>query len=196
MLVMAFSVTCIAWYDPALAFNRANFYLHIICPIMIVLSFFMVESNYSLDQKDNLFSMIPFAIYAFAYLINVVILRRWKDLYMLNTLLPFYITMPLMFLLAYSIGWLIRSLYNRQLAYREKKLKLIWDEDLDPVSVRIKIYSLGFHAGLYEEKADVSIPFDILEDISERFDIRKEDLAKVFTKGAIDGIKEKERKKK
>lgn len=57
--------------------------------------------------------------------------------------------------------------------------------------VLIEIYSLGVHAGLYEEKNSISIPFDILEEVSERFDIKLAELSKAYMKGALDGLEGK-----
>ena len=192
MLVMAFTILFISRYDRQMAFGRANFFLHIICPIMITISFFMTESNYPLDRKDNLIALIPILCYACVYLFNVIITQRWPDMYMLNAYIPFYVSAVLMFLLAYILGWLIRILYNRLRSFRDRKLKLIWKEELDPVTIRIELYSLGYHAGLYEDKENISVPFDILEDVADRFDLKLDDLARAYLKGVIEGIREKE----
>jgi hypothetical protein len=82
--------------------------------------------------------------------------------------------------------------YNRLLARRRKTLRRIWEDGLDPVTVRIEIYSLGVHAGLREEKNALTVPFDILEEVSERFGIRLEDLSRAYIKGAIEGLRGKE----
>lgn len=193
-LTLIFACGFISWYDPVTAFGGVNLYLHILCPVMILVSFFMVESNYKLDRRDNLIALLPIAAYAVWYYYNVIVTGKWDDHYNLNAYIPIQASAVLAFILSYLIGWLIRTMYNRLISWRERKRKLIWEEDIDPVSVRIEIYSLGFHAGLYEEKEDVSVPFDILEDVSRRFDIKLEDLARAYTKGAIDGMNSEERK--
>ena len=76
-----------------------------------------------------------------------------------------------MYLLVYYIAVLIRKIHNKLVAYREKKMKMLWDEDIDPVMVKIEIYSLGMHAGLHQNIYDISIPFDILQDLSNKFNI-------------------------
>lgn len=70
-------------------------------------------------------------------------------------------------------------------------MRAIWDEELDSVSVKIEIYSLGFHSGLKQDKDDISIPFNILEEISKKFDIKLEELINAYTVGIINGVKEK-----
>ncbi len=195
-LTQIFVLCFVSWYDPELAFGEENFILHIICPLLVLISFFMVESPHRLTRLDNLLSLIPFVIYGFLYMVNVVITGAWKDHYMLNTFLPFHISAPLVLILAYTVGLVIRVVHNRLLSYRENKLKKIWDQDLDPVSVKIEIYSLGIHGGLYEEKDAVSVPYDILEEVSKRFNIRLEELSFAYNKGVIDGMKQKEEEKK
>lgn len=190
-MTMVFAVGFISWYDKEIAFGGANLFLHILCPICVITSFMMVESNYTLTRKDNLLALIPLVIYGVIYYYNVMITGAWYDHYNLNAYIPIQISVVLAFILAYLLGWIIRIVYNRLLDHREKKLKLIWQEDLDPVTVKIEIYSLGTHAGLHQEKDDVTIPFDLLEDVSERFDIKLEDLSRAYTKGVIDGMKER-----
>jgi len=192
-LTMAFAVLFISWFDPVVAFGGANFFLHIISPLMILLSFFMVESGHKLDRVDNLLSIIPVAAYGGLYYYNVILAGNWDDHYHLNEYVPFFVSILILFVLVYLIGWGIRFLYNRLLARRDKVLKQIWDDDgLDPVTIRIEIYSLGVHAGLYEEKDSISIPFDILEEVSDKFGIKLAELSKAYMKGALDGLEGKE----
>ena len=192
-LTMIFVLCFISWYDPHLAFGEENFFLHIICPLAVLISFFMVESNHRLTKKETLLGLIPFTIYSVMYFYNVVITKRWDDLYQLNTLAPFYVSLPLMLILAYGIALIIRLIHNYLSRYRERKMKQIWDEDLDPVTIKIEVYSLGVHSGMYQDKEDLSVPFDILEEISKKFDIRLEELANAYIKGSIDGMKQKKR---
>ena len=145
------------------------------------------------DRIDNLLSIIPVAAYGGLYYYNVILAGNWDDHYHLNEFVPFFVSILILFVLVYLIGWGIRLLYNRLLARRDKVLKRIWDDDgLDPVTIRIEIYSLGVHAGLYEEKDSVSIPFDILEEVSDKFGIKLAELSKAYMKGALDGLEGKE----
>ena len=191
-ITVVFVLAFISWYDPVLAFGEENILLHIVCPIIVLISFFMVESNFELTRRDMYIGLIPFTLYAFVYFYNVVITHNWNDHYMLNTIVPFYISMPLMFIITFLIALIIRIFYNKLKIYRDKKMRIIWDKDLDSVNIKIEIYSLGVHAGLNQSKYDVSIPFDILQELSEKYNIKIFDLAKAYIKGAIDGLKEKD----
>ena len=195
-VTMVFAVCFISWYDPVLAFGEENKFLHIICPMLVLISFFMVEARHVLNRKDTLIALIPFSMYAILYIYHVVYAKDWIDHYMLNTFMPFYVSLPLMLVFVYVVGWLIRMVHNRLMESRDDELKTVWEEDHDPVSVKIEIYSLGTHAGLYEEKDNITVPFDILEEVSERFNIRLEELGRAYNKGVIDGMKEKEEREK
>ena len=192
-VTFAFALGILSWYDSRVAFGNENIFLHIVCPLLVLLSFFMVESERKLSRKDTLIGLIPFAFYAFLYLFQVVVSKGWDDHYQLNAFIPFYYTMPMMFLLAIGIAIIIRVIHNKILKAREQSLRQMWSEDLDDVSVKIEIYSLGYHAGLHQDEQDISIPFDILKDISKRFGIKLEELSKAYTKGVIVGLEEKKK---
>ena len=189
-LTFIFVVLFVSWFDPQLAFGEENVFLHIVCPIAVLISFFMVESERRLTRKDTVLGLIPILVYATTYLYNVVVAHNWEDHYRLNTIVPFYVSFPLMIILAYAIALIIRVIHNKLLTYRKKKLRIIWDEQLDPVTIKIEVYSLGFHAGLNQDKQDLTVPFDILEDIAKRFNIKIDELCRTYTKGVIDGFKE------
>ena len=191
-LTLVFVLVFISWYDPELAFGKENFFLHIICPLAVLISFFMVESDIKLRKRDILIGMIPFAIYSFLYMYNVAIAHNWEDHYMLNTYAPACFTFPLMYSVTYVIAMIIRRVHNKLVDYRDKKLKIIWNDELDPVSIKIEIYSLGIHAGKNQDKEDMSIPLDILEEISEKFDIKLEELTNAYTKGVIEAMRERQ----
>ena len=38
-LTMVFVLFVISWYDPLLAFGEENFFLHIVCPLLVLISF-------------------------------------------------------------------------------------------------------------------------------------------------------------
>ena len=194
-LTFVFALGIISWFDPELAFGEENIFLHIVCPLAVLVSFFMVESNHKLTIKDTFIALIPFVIYSLFYIYNVVFTGNWQDHYHLNMVVPYYVSTPLMYLLVYHIAVFIRKIHNKLVDYREKKMKMLWDEDIDPVTVKIEVYSLGVHAGLHQNLYDVSIPFDILHDLSEKINIDISDLAKAFVKGALDGLKDRERNK-
>lgn len=63
VLIMFFTVGLISWNDPELAFGGNNFFLHVICPLMVLLSFMLIESEYHYSLVDNLLCLIPVVVY-------------------------------------------------------------------------------------------------------------------------------------
>ncbi len=48
--------------------------MHVICPIMILISFFAIESYYQINIKISLLAIIPVLIYAVVYIYEVIII--------------------------------------------------------------------------------------------------------------------------
>ncbi len=95
MLTMAMTCGVISWADPRGAFGGANLFLHVVCPALIAVSFFMVEANHTLDRKDTLIALIPVAAYAALYGIKVFVTKAWADHYRMDEMLPVYVSAPL-----------------------------------------------------------------------------------------------------
>ena len=194
-LTMIFTLAFISWYNPILAFARHNFFLHIVSPIMILISFLLVESDNKLSTKDSIICLIPFFTYSLIYTIEVFIIGEenggWADIYCLFSFIPISISAPAMFILAISVSLLIRYIYNLLSEKRKKQLKQYWPKDADPIEVKIEIYGLGRYMGLKEEINNVSLPMDIIEDMANYYSIKEDELIRSFIKGLVDGKNEK-----
>ena len=62
-LVFTFTLCFISWYDPGLAFGRYNFFLHLVCPLLILLAFLMTESYHLLSRADEVLCLRPVILY-------------------------------------------------------------------------------------------------------------------------------------
>lgn len=193
-VVFIFALCFISFYDPILAFGGYNFNLHFICPVMILISFMLVESHTYLTIKDSLICIIPIITYSLIYFYNVVIIHNWDDLYNFNTYLPFYISMPLVYLYVFLIADGLRRLNNFKNKHLRKTLTKAWNNDVDEVAIKIDIYGLGRYIGLHGEKNSINMNFDVLYELSKAYDVKLEELATVYAKGVIDGEREKAEK--
>jgi len=193
-VVFIFALCFISFYDPILAFGGYNFNLHFICPVMILISFMLVESHTYLTIKDSLICIIPIITYSLIYFYNVVIIHNWDDLYNFNTYLPFYISMPLVYLYVFLIADGLRRLNNFKNKHLRKTLTRAWNNDVDEVAIKIDIYGLGRYIGLHGEKNSINMNFDVLYELSKAYDVKLEELATVYAKGVIDGEREKAEK--
>ena len=191
-ITMVFAVCVISWYDTHLAFGTlGNFFLHIICPSCLILAFFLQECGYQFTKKETLLAIIPFLAYAVLYLVNVVILKRWRDIYHLTSFLPWYVSLVLMLVFAALMGFLLLYFYNRFGRKREKKITDAWTEDLTAEQISDEIHGLGRMNGKATDPAMVSMNLDIQDIISDHFGLDLEELSEQYSKGAVEGIREK-----
>ena len=192
-LIMLFATFVISLVDPEMAFNGYNFYLHIVCPIMILISFFLIESYYNISLKDSIKGIIPVFIYALVYIYKVILVGvdagGWEDIYYFTKYTIAPVSFVAMMTIAFLVSLGIRALYNKLSNYRIKKLSdNLWNEDVSEVEIKIEVFGLGRYMGKRENKSYAILPLDIIAIISDKYHIKKQDLIAVYTKGLIDSI--------
>ena len=195
-LIMFFAVFVISWTDPIMAFGEANFYLHILCPVMVVVSFFFIESNYRYTVKDALLCLIPVLIYGVIYIIEVVVIGEarggWPDYYYFTINAPVAVSVAAMLAIMFGVAMLIGRVSNRLSKYRLEKLeKGLWDDEVSPVEIKIELFGLGRYMGRREESGNAALPLDIIELIAYKYGLGKEELIRAYIKGLMDGIEMK-----
>ncbi len=193
-IIIVFVFALIMPYDPEFALGGNNFYLHIVCPVTVLISFMLVESHHTTTWKDTLLCLLPFIIYSFVYIIMVVVVGEdhggWEDLYMLKTFVPAYVSFPIAWGLAYGIAFVIKKISERLSRLRRIGMFASWEEDASPVEVNIEVYGLGRYYGLHGDENELVVPYDILEALAEKYSMEPDRLVKVYMKGLMDGIKE------
>ncbi|MBQ1391672.1 MAG: hypothetical protein IIY82_07970 [Firmicutes bacterium] len=196
-LILVFALVFILPFDPEFAIGGSNFFLHIVCPIAVLISYELVESKHVYSRKDLLVCLLPIFCYSLVYLVMVVLIGEerggWEDLYMLNTFVPAYVSLPLVWLLALAIALGIRFVANRLNRRRQNQLTAAWKADAEPVEINIEIYGLGRFYGLHGDRNDLSVPLDILESLAGNYAMPLDNLIKVYMKGLLDGIKDRDR---
>ncbi len=194
-LIMFYAVFIISRIDKQNAFGGYNFYLHLVCPIMILVSFFLIESYYRLSIKDAALSVIPVFIYAIVYIYEVVIVGEnaggWEDIYYFTKYFSFIISFIAMLTIAFLFALAIRALYNKLSYIRKQKLiSSLWSEGVSPVEIKIEFFGLGRFFGRKEHKSYATLPLDIMQLVSDKYNIKIEELINAFVKGMLDKIKE------
>lgn len=195
-LTMVFAIFIISRYDSYLAFGKYNLFLHIICPIGILISFMFVESGYKISIDESVACLLPFVLYAMVYTLEVFLIGEnnggWADAYMLVTFAPIGFSITMMFMLALGVSLAIRFVYNKLTDFRKAQLQKRWPKDASAVEIKIEAYGLGRYMGTHEDVNNASLPLDILSDMAEHYDLKQEELIRAYTKGVIDGSKERD----
>ena len=193
--VSFFTVVFIAPYNREFAFGGSNFYLHVICPLMILISYFFVESHYRYTTKEFLICMTPFIAYSLVYLINVVFIGSWEDLYLLNTLVPFYFSMPIAYIAFFAISHLIKWISLTVSKLQQVRMFSPWPVGTDPLNIKFDVYGMGLDRGTHMKGDDeLNVPIGVLNAVGKHFEIRTEELIKIYCKGLLEGLKNSERR--
>jgi hypothetical protein len=93
---------------------------------------------------------------------------------------------------AFGAATLVRLVYNKLTAIRRANLYAALSDDADPVEIRIEGYGLGRYVGVHEEEDSISLQVDVLRPLAEKYNISLDDMMRVYTRGVIDGLKDRD----
>ena len=195
-LTMVFAVGFMSWIEPAGAFGGYNLYLHVVCPIMVILAFFMVESGFDFTLRDSLIATAPSLLYMLVYTWQVVIVGKanggWEDLYHIMEFMHPALAILIIGGLAAGISLLIRLLYNKLTAYRRNRMRArLWPKDVNPVEIKVEVFGLGRYMGKHADGRFIQLPLGIIKLIAHDYDISVDELIKPYIKGFMDSLAEK-----
>lgn len=86
--------------------------LHLICPLISIVSFCFLERGLVLSKKQALWGVVPTFIYANFYLVNVIFLKTWTDFYGFNIGGFWYVSYFALPLVTYLFALALRALHN------------------------------------------------------------------------------------
>ena len=196
-VMMVFVLAFMSWAAPEAAFGGSNLVTHIFCPVLILISFFQMENGHLYLWRDRLVGILPFTVYMVVYLIEVILIGQsnggWPDIYRIQEFLSPALAIPLLLLLAFGVSTAIALLSNCLTNRRRVMMYRLWQEDLDPVEVRIEAYGIGRLAGQNSEINDIWFPYDILKHLADRYHLNIGELTKPFVTGLLIELKERDR---
>ena len=192
--MLVFVLAFISWASPYDAFGDSNLFMHIFCPILILISFFQIENRYTYKVRDCFIGCIPLYIYEIVYYIEVVLIGEanggWKDIYHVQEYLPPIIAIFALMLLGLGISCLIAVISNYLTKKREYKMFRYWNKkDIDPIEAKIEAYGLGNMMSSIKDENNIIIPMDILDYLSKKSKINTDELIKSYVTGLIHGKK-------
>ena len=196
VITMVFVLAFMSWASPDDAFGGADIVTHVFCPLLILVSFFQMENGHLLSWKERLLGAAPFCIYLIVYFIETGVIGEsnggWPDIYRIKEYLSPVLAIPVLLVLAFGVSTAIAVISNYLTKKRKKKMYLFWSDDLEPVEVRIEAFGMGRMAGQCSEKNNIQIPYDILEELAQKYNLETEDLIKPFVKGLMIELNEQE----
>lgn len=110
LTVMGFLVYVIG-FEPML--GGGNLYLHLVCPLLTVLTYALTAGQVKLSVRDALWGMLPFALYTHIYLACVKLFRVWPDFYRMDLGKLWFISYFAMLLFGFGISMLFVGWNNR-----------------------------------------------------------------------------------
>ncbi len=198
-VTMVFVLAFISWVSPADAFGGANFITHVVCPPLILLSFFQMESGHLFSWRDRLLGILPCFLYMIVYYIEVALIGEanggWPDIYRVCEYTSPALAIPAFLLLAFGVSDAVAFFSNRLTKKRIKEMFLFWKEDLNPIEVKIEAFGMGRMAA-HDEASKIQIPYDILTNLAARYRVDTEELMRAFVKGLMVERKDREKRKK
>ena len=193
-ITMTFVLAFISWASPYDAFGGINFIMHVVCPILILISFYQIENRYIFTLKDCFIGSIPFCIYAIVYIIEVVVIGEanggWPDIYQVQNYLSVTFAIPMLIVFGFIISCIVALLSNHFTKIRDKKMFRYWKMDVTPKEAKNEAYRLGTMMSNIKDKSIDIIPLDILEYISIKSKVNINDLLTFYIKGLINSQKE------
>lgn len=163
-----------------LAFGGTNLFMHLLCPMLSILLFLGLESEHQLRKREIYFGLIPFFVYACVYIVEVGIIGEanggWRDVYQLTTKVPMYVSIPMMFALAFFVANRLRRWHNVLCAKRTKMMaKKIIDtiEIPEGFDIMEAVEKLAEYAVPRVEAHEIVIPVDIIGALMKRLDTEK-----------------------
>lgn len=84
-------------------FAGVNLHLHLICPLLAMISLVFLERSSSLPFPVTLLGILPTVVYGAVYLYQVVITKGWQDFYGFNLGGRWYLSLVIMVLVSWGI---------------------------------------------------------------------------------------------
>ena len=93
-------------------FEGDNLYMHLIGPLLCLISFCFLDRGPKLSMKHAGKALIPTAIYGTLYFFMVIVFKKWPDFYGFNMGGMWYLSFAAMMAGAFIIAVIVKALHN------------------------------------------------------------------------------------
>ena len=182
------------------AVTGINFWLHLVTPLLTVILFLCVETSVLYTRRDTALIHVPYWAYLVVYWVMAILIGEekggWRDFYNVRMLRSLWILLPILLLLGYFVAIILRRLHNYRARKGMKRISGMWSKDLEPIELKIEVFGLGRYMGAQYQGDERSMPFDIFEIMTKRYDVTMEELTRAYIRGFLDSSEEKRKRNK
>lgn len=168
--------------------NKANLYLHLICPLAAILLFIFVNDDHRIPFKHSFIIFIPLLAYMFIYWLKVFVIGEsnggWRDHYYTNVYFPYWIAMVAVPLIGFALANVIRVLHNKR--HKMKKAETenyyVTGSDFECGSIEAAIAKLAGREKTIDRGGEVIVPRRLILMLKKRYrsDLPIEELCKEY----------------
>lgn len=152
-----------------LIFTGSRFFLHGVCPILVILAFCLFITAHKITVRHSLFSLIPVGIYAIVYFVMVVVIGEeqggWSDFYGFATRIPFWIPAILILPLTFGLATLLRLWHNHSFVKRRKNEAQIFLDHFEGKSAEEILLEMGKARAKIQPCGDIIVPTLVVKKI-------------------------------
>lgn len=102
-------------------FDGVCLYLHLICPLLTIISVYLPEIRKPLPKHSWLFGTLPVVVYGAIYAVMVLITKQWLDFYGFTRGGFWYISLIAMYLLSALLSFLLMLLQKKTVGFGKKQ---------------------------------------------------------------------------
>ena len=152
------------------------------------------------EHFDTALIQVPYWAYLVVYWVMAILIGEekggWRDFYNVRMLRSLWILLPILLLLGYCVAIILRRLHNYRARKGMKRISGMWSKDLEPIELKIEVFGLGRYMGAQYQGDEISMPFDIFEIMTKRYDVTMEELTRAYIRGFLDSSEEKRKRNK
>lgn len=105
------------------SYSGRNFFTHLIVPLLSLFSYLFFEEKLQLKWRYSLLILVPFIIYSIFYLVNVIILGFWPDIYRINKQGLWYLYLFAFIIADFGFGqglYFLKRLIDKKTSHEEE----------------------------------------------------------------------------
>ena len=192
-IVLILVISLLRYTSPDEVFGNGGVYAHFVCPVLVLILFFQIEGGHQYKRRERILACLPFCLYLVVYYIMVVVVGKenggWDDIYHVTGYISSFLSITIGTVVAYIMSLLISKLSNYLTVNRSEKKYSYLGKEAEPVEVLTEAYGLGIMMANNMDKEIIELPYDILEELSKRYDIAPSRIIRAFIKGLETGVK-------